>query len=68
MRYRIVRHFQFTSWPDHGVPDGPISAVDFVKTVRCYIESIHGPVIIHCRLDIPMYMYACVAIHTFRGS
>ena len=44
-----MRHFQFTSWPDHGVPDNPVTAVDFVKTVRCYVEPIHGPVVIHCR-------------------
>lgn len=48
-RSRLVRHYQFTSWPDHGVPDSPMAALDFVKTVRSQVELHHGPLIVHCR-------------------
>ena len=48
-RTRLVRHYQFTSWPDHGVPDSPVAALDFVKTVRSQVELHHGPIVVHCR-------------------
>lgn len=42
-------HYQFTSWPDHGVPDVPTAALDFVRVVHELIQPAHGPVIVHCR-------------------
>ncbi|XP_064396511.1 phosphatidylinositol phosphatase PTPRQ-like isoform X3 [Halichondria panicea] len=49
---RLVRHFQFTSWPDHGVPDTPIAAIDFVKTVRNYVAPNHGAFVVHCSAGV----------------
>ena len=48
-KVRHVRHFQFTSWPDHGVPETPTPVIDFVQTVRAQVEMQHGPIVVHCR-------------------
>jgi len=46
---RQVKHFHYTAWPDHGVPNhaGPITS--FRRKVRSYDESHSGPLIVHCR-------------------
>lgn len=36
---REVRHFQFTSWPDHGVPEYPIPLLLFIRRVRATLAS-----------------------------
>lgn len=48
---RIVRHFHYTVWPDHGVPETTQSLVQFVRTVRDYIDRVSGsgPTVVHCR-------------------
>uniref|UniRef100_A0A8B9JE68 protein-tyrosine-phosphatase n=1 Tax=Astyanax mexicanus TaxID=7994 RepID=A0A8B9JE68_ASTMX len=35
---RIVRHFHYTVWPDHGVPETTQSLIQFVRTTRDYIN------------------------------
>ncbi|XP_077866289.1 tyrosine-protein phosphatase 11-like, partial [Saccoglossus kowalevskii] len=45
---RAVRHFQFTAWPDHGVPETPDSLLRFIRTVRGQIPRNSGPSVIHC--------------------
>ena len=44
-----LTHFQYTAWPDHGVPLHPSSLVKFVQEVR----KVHGnsqiPMVVHCR-------------------
>jgi len=46
---RQVKHFHYTAWPDHGVPNhaGPI--ISFRRKVRLCDESHPGPVVVHCR-------------------
>lgn len=51
-RSRLVRHYQFTSWPDHGVPDSTVPAIDFVRTVRGNVDSHHGPIVAHCSAGV----------------
>ncbi len=46
---RFIHHFQFTSWPDHGVPESPTPVLEFVRTVREQVEMHHGPMVVHCR-------------------
>ena len=48
---RVVTQFQFTGWPDHGVPDNPGPVIDFVRTIRGQEdpESNRGPMLVHCR-------------------
>ncbi|PKU47797.1 receptor-type tyrosine-protein phosphatase beta [Limosa lapponica baueri] len=48
---RLIRHFHYTVWPDHGVPETTQSLIQFVRTVRDYINRTPdtGPAIVHCR-------------------
>lgn len=48
---RLIRHFHYTVWPDHGVPETTQSLIQFVRTVRDYINRTPdtGPSIVHCR-------------------
>ncbi|KAK7497042.1 hypothetical protein BaRGS_00011778 [Batillaria attramentaria] len=45
---RIVRLFEFTSWPDHGVPSDPIPFLDMRYKVRQYHGDDPGPILVHC--------------------
>ncbi|MCJ8734524.1 hypothetical protein PDJAM_G00236670 [Pangasius djambal] len=51
---RTVRQFHYTVWPDHGVPDSTQSLVQFVRTVRDYINRTlgSGPSVIHCSAGV----------------
>ena len=44
-----MTQFHFTAWPDHGVPEGTQSMLEFVRRVRSAVLPAHGPLIIHCR-------------------
>jgi len=46
---RQLKHFHYTAWPDHGVPNhtGPI--ISFRRKVRLYDDTHPGPLIVHCR-------------------
>ncbi|XP_038636399.1 receptor-type tyrosine-protein phosphatase beta isoform X1 [Scyliorhinus canicula] len=50
----IVRHFHYTVWPDHGVPETAQSLIQFVRTVRDYINRTpnSGPTVIHCSAGV----------------
>ncbi|KAG9280543.1 receptor-type tyrosine-protein phosphatase beta [Astyanax mexicanus] len=51
---RIVRHFNYTVWPDHGVPETTQSLIQFVRTVRDYIDRAptSGPTVVHCSAGV----------------
>ncbi|XP_060740643.1 receptor-type tyrosine-protein phosphatase beta-like [Tachysurus vachellii] len=51
---KTVRQFHYTVWPDHGVPESTQSLVQFVRTVRDYINRTPGtgPSIIHCSAGV----------------
>ncbi|KAL5486720.1 hypothetical protein EMCRGX_G019237 [Ephydatia muelleri] len=48
-----VKHFHFTSWPDHGVPDTPSSLVTFIKYVQknCKFTE-ESPLLVHCSAGV----------------
>ncbi len=46
---REVRQFQFTAWPDHGVPEHSSSVLAFVHRVKACNPADAGPVVVHCR-------------------
>ena len=46
-----VTHFQYTSWPDHGVPLHPSSLVKFAQEVRKVHSNSQAPMVVHCRWD-----------------
>uniref|UniRef100_A0A8C3J247 protein-tyrosine-phosphatase n=1 Tax=Calidris pygmaea TaxID=425635 RepID=A0A8C3J247_9CHAR len=51
---RLIRHFHYTVWPDHGVPETTQSLIQFVRTVRDYINRTPntGPAIVHCSAGV----------------
>ncbi|KAM9771865.1 receptor-type tyrosine-protein phosphatase beta isoform 2-T2 [Syngnathus typhle] len=51
---RAVRHFHFTVWPDHGVPEGTHALVQFVRTVREFADrsATPGPTVVHCSAGV----------------
>lgn len=50
---RSVRHFHFTAWPDHGVPETTELLIGFRHLVREHMDqySKHSPTVVHCRCD-----------------
>ncbi|KAK2181826.1 hypothetical protein NP493_380g01015 [Ridgeia piscesae] len=42
-----LSHYQFTAWPDVGVPEEPQSFVGFVRLVRRNLESSGSPIVVH---------------------
>lgn len=48
---REVRQFQFTAWPDHGVPEYPTPFLAFLRRVKTCNPPDAGPIIAHCRSD-----------------
>ncbi|XP_056280554.1 receptor-type tyrosine-protein phosphatase beta isoform X2 [Pseudoliparis swirei] len=51
---RVLRHFHYTVWPDHGVPDSTQSLVQFVRTVRDYVDRSPstGATVVHCSAGV----------------
>jgi len=45
---REVRQFQFTAWPDHGIPDHPMPLLMFMRRVKASNPPDAGSVIVHC--------------------
>lgn len=51
-QYRSVRQFQFTAWPDHGVPDHPTPFLMFLKRVNNSNPADAGPMIVLCSAGV----------------
>jgi len=51
---RKIYHFQFKSWPDHGVPKDPGCVLNFLQDINDKQNGIPeaGPVIVHCSAGI----------------
>ncbi|XP_060050922.1 receptor-type tyrosine-protein phosphatase beta isoform X2 [Erinaceus europaeus] len=52
--HRLIRQFHYTVWPDHGVPETTQSLIQFVRTVRDYINRSPGagPTVVHCSAGV----------------
>ena len=50
-RSRQIKHFQYFSWPDHGVPNEPGGVLSFLDQVNRAQRSVPdpGPIVVHCR-------------------
>ena len=46
---RAVTHIQFTSWPDHGVPEDPHLLLKLRRRVNAFSNFFSGPIVVHCR-------------------
>ncbi|XP_041917880.1 receptor-type tyrosine-protein phosphatase S-like isoform X8 [Alosa sapidissima] len=49
---REVRQFQFTAWPDHGVPEYPTPFLAFLRRVKACNPPDAGPVVVHCSAGV----------------
>ncbi|XP_051789828.1 receptor-type tyrosine-protein phosphatase H-like isoform X4 [Erpetoichthys calabaricus] len=51
---RIIKHFHFTAWPDHGVPDKTQSLIAFRELVRSFMNQLtrNAPVVVHCSAGV----------------
>ncbi|XP_063291629.1 receptor-type tyrosine-protein phosphatase H [Pelobates fuscus] len=51
---KYVRHFHFTVWPDHGVPENTTNIIQFRNLVREHMDQRKstGPTIVHCSAGV----------------
>ncbi|XP_053119573.1 receptor-type tyrosine-protein phosphatase H [Hemicordylus capensis] len=51
---RLARHYHYTSWPDHGVPQITSTILHFRDLVREHIEQHEGraPTLVHCSAGV----------------
>ncbi|XP_062960308.1 tyrosine-protein phosphatase non-receptor type 11-like [Cynocephalus volans] len=51
---RKVKHYQYFSWPDHGVPAEPAGVLGFLDEVNRAQSSVPeaGPMVVHCSAGI----------------
>uniref|UniRef100_A0A673B464 protein-tyrosine-phosphatase n=1 Tax=Sphaeramia orbicularis TaxID=375764 RepID=A0A673B464_9TELE len=51
---RSVRHFHFTAWPDHRVPETTELLISFRHLVREHMDqySRHSPTVVHCSAGV----------------
>ncbi|XP_069830088.1 phosphatidylinositol phosphatase PTPRQ isoform X2 [Dendropsophus ebraccatus] len=50
--YMMVRQCNFTSWPEHGVPENTTALIHFVKMVRASRPHENTPTIVHCSAGV----------------
>ena len=46
---RLVKQYQFTSWPDHGVPIDAFALLEYLDVIRKEYQPSDGPMVVHCR-------------------
>lgn len=53
---RTVRQFQFTDWPEQGVPKSGEGFIDFIGQVHKTKEQFgqDGPIAVHCRFVVAL--------------
>ncbi|KAM8891585.1 phosphatidylinositol phosphatase PTPRQ isoform 2-T2 [Spinachia spinachia] len=49
--YILVRHFNYTSWPEHGVPESCSTLIKFVKAVRSHRHN-NTTIAVHCSAGV----------------
>ncbi|XP_068225645.1 receptor-type tyrosine-protein phosphatase epsilon-like isoform X1 [Palaemon carinicauda] len=47
---RKIQQYQFTTWPDHGVPESPRGVAQMIHSIRG--EPLTGPIVVHCNSGI----------------
>ncbi|XP_016308448.1 phosphatidylinositol phosphatase PTPRQ-like [Sinocyclocheilus anshuiensis] len=50
--YMIVHHFNYTSWPEHGVPESSSTLIQFVKAVRSHRGHDNTTNVVHCSAGV----------------
>ncbi|XP_068595364.1 phosphatidylinositol phosphatase PTPRQ [Brachionichthys hirsutus] len=49
--YIHVRHFNYTSWPEHGVPESCSTLIKFVRAVRAHRHD-NTTIVVHCSAGV----------------
>ncbi|KAM6217302.1 LOW QUALITY PROTEIN: receptor-type tyrosine-protein phosphatase C [Rhynchocyon petersi] len=49
---REVTHIQFTSWPDHGVPEDSHLLLKLRRRVNAFSNFFSGPIVVHCSAGV----------------
>ncbi|CAH1716486.1 unnamed protein product [Chironomus riparius] len=49
---REIKQVQYTSWPDHGVPDNPAPFLQFLRRTKSLTPSEAGPIVVHCSAGV----------------
>ena len=49
---REVKQFQYTAWPDHGVPDYPGPFLQFLRRITAMNPPDAGAMITHCSAGV----------------
>ena len=49
---REIKIFQYTAWPDNGVPEHPTSILMFIRRIQNANPADSGPVIVHCSAGV----------------
>lgn len=58
-KIRLIRHFHFTAWPDHGVPRYATPLLEFRKKVdKIHKRKSNKPMLVHCRYA--QYIIECM--------
>ncbi|XP_063053937.1 phosphatidylinositol phosphatase PTPRQ [Engraulis encrasicolus] len=50
--YMVVHHFNYTSWPEHGVPESSTTLIQFVKSVRSSRAHDNTTIVVHCSAGV----------------
>jgi hypothetical protein len=61
---REVKQFQFTAWPDHGVPEHPAPFLQFIRRIHMLNPGDSGPIVTHCRSVIPSFTITELFVRT----
>lgn len=67
---RTIWHYQYISWPDHGVPEEPGGVLSFLDQVNTKQEEFGdaGPMVIHCRLDAESHRIPPLNTHILKNT
>ena len=49
---RIIRHFQYEAWPDHGVPLTSREFIEFRQAICSAATNDEAPLVIHCSAGV----------------
>ncbi|CAF3333766.1 unnamed protein product [Rotaria socialis] len=49
---RLVHHFHYTDWPDHGVPLFTLPVLSFIRRSSACNPETGGPIVVHCSAGV----------------
>ncbi|CAF5205855.1 unnamed protein product, partial [Rotaria magnacalcarata] len=49
---RLVHHFHYTDWPDHGVPLFTLPVLSFIRRSSVCNPETGGPIVVHCSAGV----------------